>query len=106
MVGAMTEINGYLDQLLIEEFHEAGLWLPEEIEARERHREIAERQAKFFASQMQMQAGMTLRVPANQFSGQLGHNVLGSQFLGRQVGGGSAGSGLGGIFGGLFGGLR
>ena len=34
----MTETTDYLDRLLIEEFHDAGLWLPEEIEAREQDR--------------------------------------------------------------------
>lgn len=100
----MTEIDGslYLDQLLIEEFHEAGIWLPEEIEARERQREMDERQAKFFASQMQMQAQANMTTIPTMISGQFGSQGLG--LLGQQQS--ALGGGLAPLLGSLFGGFR
>lgn len=90
---------------LLTEFHEAGLWLPEEIEAREQQREADERRAKFFAAQIQAQAGMILRLRANQLSGQLGQQGFNSQFLGQRLGG-ARGSSIGSALGDLFRGIR
>jgi len=96
----MTEIDGYLDQILIEEFHEAGIWLPEEIEARERQLTLEKRQREMFAALMKQQAGMTT-IPT-MIAGHFGQQGLG--LLGQQQS--ALGGGLAPLLGGLFGGLR
>ena len=92
------------EDLLIEEFHDAGLWLPEEIEARDRQRKLDKRRGELFAAQMQAEAGRVLSLPANQFSGQFGPQGLG--LLGQQQSGWQLQGGIGLALGGLFGGLR
>ena len=42
------------DDCLLQEFHEAGIWLPEELEIIKAHKEMAQFRAEAFAKQMQM----------------------------------------------------
>lgn len=39
------------EDYLIQEFHEAGIWLPEELEQREVEQEVAKRRAEFLTMQ-------------------------------------------------------
>lgn len=44
------------EDYLLQEFHEAGIWLPEELEIIKAHKEMAQFRAEAFAKQMKMSA--------------------------------------------------
>lgn len=55
------------DDYLLQEFHEAGIWLPEEMEAFRQARELRQRQDRMFLDMMKAQQARIGAAPVNPY---------------------------------------